>query len=80
MNVWCSTLGDRVDLAFSRRMNIAFGRRVDMAFGRRVDMAFGRRVDMAFSRPPPVAFLAISGRAEPEAVAGRMATVVQSGP
>jgi hypothetical protein len=72
MNVWCSTLGDRVDLAFSRRMNIAFGRRVDMAFG--------RRVDMAFSRPPPVAFLAISGRAEPEAVAGRMATVVQSGP
>ncbi len=72
MNVWCSTLGDRVDLAFSRRMNIAFGRRVDMAFG--------RRVDMAFSRPPPVAFLAISGRAEPEAVAGRMAMVVQSGP
>jgi len=72
MNVWCSTLGDRVDLAFSRRMNVAFGRRVDMAFS--------RRVDMVFSRPPPAAFLAISGQAKPEAVAGWMATVVQSGP
>ncbi len=72
MNVWCSTLGDRVDLAFSRRMNVAFGRRVDIAFG--------RRVDMVFSRPPPAAFLAISGQAKPEAVAGWMATVVQSGP
>lgn len=72
MNVWCSTLGDRVDLAFSRRMNVAFGRRVDIAFG--------RRVDMVFSRPPPAAFLALSGQAKPEAVAGWMATVVQSGP
>jgi len=69
-----------VDLAFSRRMNVAFGRRVDIAFGRRVDIAFGRRVDMVFSRPPPAAFLAISGQAKPEAVAGWMATVVQSGP
>jgi len=72
MNVWCSTLGDRVDVAFSRRMNVAFGRRVDIAFG--------RRVDMVFSRPPPAAFLALSGQAKPEAVAGWMATVVQSGP
>lgn len=72
MNVWCSTLGDRVDVAFSRRTNVAFGRRVDIAFG--------RRVDMVFSRPPPAAFLALSGQAKPEAVAGWMATVVQSGP